>query len=125
MPAPHNEQATRWTQQEEATPCQDRLGGWREVGTPRDFRACMGYQWRTSSIEREFFIDNLLVRIHLIIVTIRWTDLEPWEFEFPFPGSLTSTFLRTLYTLGLRAFRTTHFAHAVRGDGWPTGVHRS
>jgi len=24
---------------------------------------------------------------------IRWTGLVPWEFEFPFPGSLTSTFL--------------------------------
>ena len=34
--------------------------------------------------KREFFIDNLLVR---------WTGLAPWEFEFPFPGSLTSTFL--------------------------------
>ena len=35
--------------------------------------------------EREFFIDNLLVRIHYIIVMIRWTGLAPWEFEFPFP----------------------------------------
>jgi len=43
--------------------------------------------------EREFFIGNLLVRIHFIIVMIRWTGLAPWEFEFPFPGSLTSTFL--------------------------------
>ena len=43
--------------------------------------------------EREFFIDNLLVRIHFIIVMIRWTGLAPWEFEFPFPGSLTSTFV--------------------------------
>ena len=24
---------------------------------------------------------------------IRWTGLAPWEFEFPFPGSLTATFL--------------------------------
>jgi len=24
---------------------------------------------------------------------IRWTGLAPWEVEFPFPGSLTSTFL--------------------------------
>ena len=32
----------------------------------------------------EFFIDNLLVRIHFIIVMIRWTGLVPWEFEFPF-----------------------------------------
>jgi len=37
--------------------------------------------------ETEFFIDNLLVRIHFIIVMIRWTGLAPWEFEFPFPGS--------------------------------------
>ena len=37
--------------------------------------------------EREFFIDNLLVRIHLIIEMIWWTGLAPWEFEFPFPGS--------------------------------------
>jgi len=44
-------------------------------------------------LEREFFIDNLLVRIHFIIVVIRWTGLVPWEFEFPLPGSLTSTFL--------------------------------
>ena len=22
-----------------------------------------------------------------------WTDLAPWEFEFPFPGSRVSTFL--------------------------------
>ena len=25
---------------------------------------------------------------------LRWTGLAPWKFEFPFPGSLTSTFLR-------------------------------
>ena len=24
---------------------------------------------------------------------MKWTGLAPWEFEFPFPGSLTSTFL--------------------------------
>ena len=32
--------------------------------------------------------DNLLVRIHCIIVMIRWTGLAPWEFEFPFPGAV-------------------------------------
>jgi len=31
--------------------------------------------------EREFFIDNLLVRIHFIIVMIRLTVLVPWKFE--------------------------------------------
>ena len=41
--------------------------------------------------EREFFIDNLLIRIYCIIVMIRWTGLAPWEFEFPFSGSPTST----------------------------------
>jgi len=46
-----------------------------------------------NEIEREFCIDNLLVRIHFIIVMISWTGLVPWAFEFPFPGSLTSTFL--------------------------------
>ena len=43
--------------------------------------------------ERELFIHNLLVRNHFTIVMIRWTGLAPWEFEFLFPGSLTSTFL--------------------------------
>jgi len=32
-----------------------------------------------NRLEREFFIDNLLVRIHFIIVMIRWTSLAPWE----------------------------------------------
>jgi len=45
----------------------------------------------TLSAEREFFIDNLLVRVHFIIVMTMWTGLAPREFEFPFPGSLTST----------------------------------
>ena len=45
--------------------------------------------------ESELFIDNLLVRIHSVIVMIRWTGLAPWEFEFPFPGSFTSTFRDT------------------------------
>ena len=46
-----------------------------------------------KTLERQFCIDNLLVRIHFIIVMIRWTGLAPWVFGFPFPGSLTSTFL--------------------------------
>ena len=33
--------------------------------------------------ELEFFMDNLLVRIHFIIVMIRWTGLAPWEFSLP------------------------------------------
>ena len=46
--------------------------------------------------ETNFFIDNLLVRIHLIVVMISWTGLAPWAFEFPFPGSLATTFLYLL-----------------------------
>ena len=42
--------------------------------------------WRGQRVapQREFFIGNLLVQIHFIIVMIRWTGLAPWEFEFPF-----------------------------------------
>jgi len=59
---------------------------------------CLSYVCRICSTaicqrQREFFIDNLLVRTHCIILMIRWTGLAPWEFEFPFPGSLTSTSL--------------------------------
>ena len=38
--------------------------------------------------EREFLVDNLLVRILFFILMIRWTGLAPWEFEFPFPDHL-------------------------------------
>jgi len=53
-----------------------------------------------SMSEREFFIDNLLVRIHFIIVMIRWTGLAPWDFGLSFPGSLISTFLVNLRIVG-------------------------
>jgi hypothetical protein len=53
--------------------------------------------------EREFFIDNLMVQIHFIIVMIRWTGLAPWGFEFPSPCSLTSTFLGGLDLGGTRS----------------------
>ena len=43
--------------------------------------------------QKEFFIDNLLVRIHFIIEMIRWTGLAPWEFEFPFPASIPQGFM--------------------------------
>ena len=45
--------------------------------------------------QREFLADNLLVRIHFIIVMISRTGLTPWEFEFPFSSSLLSTLLGT------------------------------
>jgi len=34
--------------------------------------------------EKEFFIVKLLVRVHFIILLIRWTGLAPWEVDFPF-----------------------------------------
>ena len=68
---------------------------------------------RYTQREREFFIDNLLVRIHFIIVMIRWTGLAPWDFEFPFPGSLTSTFL------------VKRWSARCRSRGIPTPLHSS
>jgi hypothetical protein len=53
----------------------------------------VGIPLNDNSREREFDIDNLLVRIHFIVEMIWWTGLAPWEFELLFPGSLTSTFL--------------------------------
>ena len=47
--------------------------------------------------EREFFIDNLLVRIHFIIVMIRWTGLAPWESS---GFNLIPAFRRVLRILG-------------------------
>ena len=38
---------------------------------------------------------NLLIRNNLIIMIIRWTGLAPWEFEFPFSGSLTFMYRRS------------------------------
>ena len=49
--------------------------------------------------EIEFDFDNLMVRIHCIIVMIRWTGHAPWEFEFLFPVSRTSTFLVQVWKL--------------------------
>jgi len=46
-------------------------------------------------LKRDFFIDHLLVRIRFIIVMLRRTGLAPWEFEFPFPGDLTSRTLKS------------------------------
>ena len=51
--------------------------------------------------EREFFIANVLVRIHVIIVMIGCTGLAPWDSEFPFPCSLITAFLIT------KSFRAT------------------
>ena len=57
---------------------------------PRVLDEPVGHPGLLAPPERDFFIDNLLVRNHFIIVMIRWTGLAPWEFEFPCQGSLTS-----------------------------------
>ena len=62
-------------------------------------RLTLSTPWRSPPFsrqalkEREIFIDILLVRIHLVIVMIRWTGLVPWEFESLVMLSLASTFL--------------------------------
>ena len=57
-----------------------------------------------SAKREESCIDNLLVRTHFITEMICWTGLAPWEFEFPFPGSLASTFqaAKIIWVLGRR-----------------------
>ena len=72
--------------------------GWPDkTSSPPALTATFSYnRWRggvDDGVEREFFIDNLLVRIYLIIEMIWLTGLAPWEFEFPFPGSRISAFL--------------------------------
>jgi len=68
-------------------------------------RTSMGYPHEGPSVappsarERDFFIDNLLDRIHPIMSQIFLVDRpRAMEFEFPFPGSLISTFLGHLPT---------------------------
>ena len=36
------------------------------------------------TMARDTLEDNLQVRIHFVIVMIRWTGLAPWAFEFHF-----------------------------------------
>jgi len=67
-------------------------------------------EWTTWTLpqevpEREFFTDNLLVRIHFIIEMIWLTGLAPWDFELTFPGSLTSTFPGRYHPFRCRARR--------------------
>ena len=46
------------------------------------------------TLSRRFEESSFLTTHRLIIVMIVWTGLAPWDFEFPFSGSLTSTFRR-------------------------------
>ena len=56
--------------------------------------------------EREFSIDNLLVRIHFITAMISWTGLAPWEREFPFQVALYLFYPQTLNPLIFFSFIT-------------------
>ena len=47
--------------------------------------------WLATDFRHERKWKMAQVRIHFIIVMIRWTGVAPWEFEFPLLGSLTST----------------------------------
>ena len=53
---------------------------------------CSGHLNGAPPRETEFFIENLPVGIHLLIVMIRWTGLAPWEFEFRFSSQPYITF---------------------------------
>ena len=65
--------------------------------------------------ERDFFIDNLLVRIHVFIEIIWWTGLTPWDFEFPSPGSLISTFLSQVALDPITSRRAANLEQISRG----------
>jgi len=91
---------TDWSSPRRRVPRGGRPSAWGMMAGDRPDAADATWYFKMANAyssqgryEREFFIDNLLVRVHFIIVMIRWTGLAPWEFEFPFPGSLTSTFL--------------------------------
>ena len=64
------------------------------------FGGC-AFRVQREIVEREFFVDNLLVQIYSIIEMVWWTGFALWEFEFTFPGSLVSTFLAGVITQGL------------------------
>ena len=70
---------------------------------------------------REFFVDNLLVRTHFIIVMILWTGIAPWEFEFHFPGSLIYTLLEAREALHAPWFGV-HPSESLRGHRADKGL---
>jgi hypothetical protein len=69
------------------------LPGQEDEDAPRDTFCDVRWDVRAPPkqvppLSREFFVDNLLVRIHSVIEMIWWTGFALWEFEFPFPSSL-------------------------------------
>ena len=55
----------------------------RGGGGDRIYLVASGGARRQPAATRAPGADNLLVRIHFIIVMIRWTGLAPWEGETP------------------------------------------
>ena len=67
----------------------DLLTGVLRLTTSRaDIKSARAAGCLQSRCRERLLPDNLLVRIHFIIKMIWWTGLAPWEFEFPFLGSL-------------------------------------
>ena len=93
--------------------------------TPRTWASSCRARTRRIRSEREFFIDNLLVRIHFIIVMIWWTGLAPGEFEFPFPGSLISHWIRSCDRLRVVWLNGRGTTRAEDAQGKPTQSHIS
>ena len=71
-----------------------------------------------QGLDIKFFIGNILVRIHFFIAMMRWTDLVPCEFAFPFPFSLTSTFLGPPKPLLLLLPHSRPVGHGDPGSGF-------
>jgi len=59
---------------------------------------CVYYNEGAAPMEAEVVARPVLVRIHFIIVMIRWTGLAPWEFELG-PHPWKKSLLRALFSL--------------------------
>ena len=64
------------------------LGGWVFLLSEVPLQVARMSKLAAGLVEKELFIDNLLVRIHFVIEIIWWTGLASWEFEFPFQVAL-------------------------------------
>ena len=66
--------------------CEHQVGGTAgtmgrgTAGLAKIFQYWQNAVWRETFMgtEKEFFIDNLMVRNHYIIVMMRWTGFAPW-----------------------------------------------
>ena len=70
-----------------------------------------------QEVEREFFVDNLLLRIRFIIVMIRWTGLAPRECEYQEAGSYATTVAGIMESCACLMFRDKGLEFRVEGYG--------